>query len=111
LQATLKAPVIPESLHDAGSVKIPPRAPRANAYAERRVQSVSRECLDRMPIFGEHHLRLVMREYVDHYNRRRPRRGLGLEIPDPGPSFPAGGPVVCHARLGGVIKEYARLAA
>jgi hypothetical protein len=54
---------------------------------------------------------LVMREYVDHYNRGRPHRGLGLEIPDPGPSFPAGGPVACHARLGGVINEYARLAA
>jgi len=93
------------------SVKIPPRAPRANAYAERWVQSVRRECLDRMLIFGEHHLRLVMREYVDHYNRGRPHRGLGLEIPDPGPSLPAGGPVVCHARLGGVINEYARLAA
>ena len=93
------------------SVKIPPRAPRANAYAERWVQSARRECLDRMLIFGEHHFRLVMREYVDHYNHGRPHRGLGLEIPDPGPSLPAGGPVVCHARLGGVINGYARLAA
>jgi len=93
------------------AVKTPPRAPRANAYAERWVQSARRECLDRMLIFGERHLRLVMRECVDHYNHGRPHRGLGLDIPDPAPSGPADGPVVCHARLGGVIHEYARLAA
>jgi transposase InsO family protein len=93
------------------AMKTPPRAPRANAFAERWVQSARRECLDRMLIFGERHLRLVMREYVDHYNRGRPHRGLGLEIPDPAPSSRADGPVVCHARLGGVIKEYVHLAA
>jgi putative transposase len=93
------------------AVKTPPRAPRANAYAERWVQSARRECLDRMLIFGERHLRLVMREYVDHYNRGRPHRGLGLEIPDPVPARSADGPIVCHARLGGMINEYARLAA
>jgi putative transposase len=62
------------------SVKIPPRALRANAYAERWVQSLRRECLDRMLIFGEHHLRLVMREYVGHYNRWRPHLGLGDDV-------------------------------
>jgi putative transposase len=93
------------------TVRIPPRAPRANAYAERWVQSARRECLDRMLIFGERHLRLVMREYVDHYNRGRPHRGLGLDIPDPVQSCPADGPVICRSRLGGVIHEYARRAA
>lgn len=93
------------------AVRTPPRAPRANAYAERWVQSARRECLDRMLIFGERHLRLVMGEYIDHYNRARPHRGLGLDIPDPPRSSPAAGPVVCHARLGGLINEYTRLAA
>ena len=57
-------------------VKTPPRAPRANSFAERWVQSAWREVLDRMLIFGERHLRAVMGDYVDHYNRERPHRGL-----------------------------------
>jgi putative transposase len=93
------------------AVKTPPRAPRTNAFAERWVQSARRECLDRMLVFGERHLRLVMREYVDHYNRFRPHRGLALGIPDPGPPQRANGPVVCARRLGGVINEYSRLSA
>jgi putative transposase len=93
------------------AVKTPPRAPRANAYAERWVQSARRECLDRTLVVGKRHLHQVMREYVDHYNRARPHRGLGLEIPDPAPSGSADGAVIRRARLGGVINEYARLAA
>jgi putative transposase len=92
-------------------VKIPPRAPRANAFAERWVQSARRECLDRMLVFGERHLHLVMREYVDHYNRARPHRGLDLAIPQPPADRPCDGPVICHPRLGGVLNEYSRLAA
>jgi putative transposase len=59
------------------------RAPRANAIAERWIASARRECLDRMLITGERHLRLVLDEYVDDYNARRPHRAL-----DQGP--PAG---------------------
>jgi transposase InsO family protein len=93
------------------AVKTPPRAPRANAFAERWVQSARRECLDRMLLFGERHLHDVMREYVDHYNRARPHRGLDLEIPDAPPQRPGDGPVICRPRLGGVLNEYSRLAA
>jgi putative transposase len=105
--------VFDEVLRSEGieAVKIPPRAPRANAYAERWVESVRRECLDRMLVFGERHLHLVMREYVDHYNGFRPHRGLDLEIPDPGQVHRAHGPIVRNSRLGGVINEYSRLAA
>jgi transposase InsO family protein len=49
-------------------VKTPVRAPRANAIAERWISSARRECLDRMLITGERHLRLVLTEYVEHYN-------------------------------------------
>ena len=48
-------------------VKTPVRAPRANAIAERWIASARRECLDRMLITGERHLRLVLDEYTDHY--------------------------------------------
>jgi putative transposase len=56
-------------------IKAPVRAPRANAIAERWVGSARRECLDRMFIVGERHLRLVLGEYADHYNAHR-RRGM-----------------------------------
>jgi hypothetical protein len=56
------------------AVKIPPRSPRANAYAERFVLTARTEVTDRMLIFGERHLRSVMAEYARHYNGRRPHR-------------------------------------
>ena len=48
-------------------MKIPPRSPRANAYAERFVLTARTEVTDRMLIFGERHLRLVLAEYAAHY--------------------------------------------
>ena len=57
-------------------VRTPVRAPRANAIAERWIASARRECLDQMLITGERHPRLVLREYIDHYNTHRPHRTL-----------------------------------
>ena len=72
-------------LADAGieAVKIPPRSPRANAYAERFVLTARTEATDRMLIFGERHLRLVLAEYEAHYNGRRPHRSRQLRPPRP----------------------------
>jgi len=53
-------------------VRIPPRCPRANCFAERFVLTVRTEVTDRMLIFGERHLRRVLAGFAEHYNARRP---------------------------------------
>src|SRR5450631_711049 len=63
-------------------LKIPPRSPRANAYAERWVRTARSEVTDRMLIAGPRHLRLVLDEYVGHYNHHRPHRARNLRPPD-----------------------------
>jgi putative transposase len=62
-------------------IRTPVRAPRANAFAERFVGTVRRECLDRMLILGRRHLERVLAEYVVHYNGHRPHRALGQLAP------------------------------
>ena len=64
-------------LADAGidTVKIPPRCPRANRFAERFVLTARTEPTDRLLIFGERHLRTVLAQYGAHYNGRRTGRG------------------------------------
>jgi putative transposase len=95
------------------AVKTPVRAPRANAFAERWVGSVRRECLDHVLVFGRRHLQRVLSAYAEHYNRARPHRGLDLQPPDPGPRAEAvpGAKVRRHDVLGGLIHEYHRSAA
>jgi putative transposase len=60
----------------------PARAPKANAYCERLVGSVRRECLDFMIPLGEKHLRRILSEWVTHYNQGRPHLSLGPGIPE-----------------------------
>ena len=64
-------------------IKIPPRSPRANAYAEQFVLTARTEVTDRMLIFGERHLRQVLAQYEAHYNGRRPHRDRQLRPPVP----------------------------
>jgi putative transposase len=97
-------------LADAGIevVKIPPRCPRANCFAERLVLTVRTEITDRMLIFGERHLRGVLAQYSVHYNRRRPHRALQLRPPrmeSPVPE-PIRGTIQRRPVLGGLINEY-----
>jgi hypothetical protein len=65
------------------TVKIPPRCPRANCFAERFVLTARTELTDRILIFGERHLRTVLAAYCAHYNRRRPHRAPLLQPPRP----------------------------
>jgi transposase InsO family protein len=94
-------------------IKTPVRAPRANAIADRWVGSARRECLDRMLITGERHLRLVLDEYIDHYNASRPHRALQQKPPAGRAHPPAevtGIRVLRRDRLGGLIHEYSQVA-
>ena len=94
-------------------IKTPIRAPRANAIAERWISSARRECLDRMMITGERHLRLVLSEYVEHYNVHRPHRTLCQSPPAGRERLPTMGPnvrVLRRDRLGGLIHEYSQVA-
>jgi putative transposase len=96
-------------------VKIPPRSPRANAYAERWVRTVRAQRTDRMLIAGPRHLRAILDEYVAQYNRHRPHRARNLRPPDAGDTatVPMTGLAARIRRrniLGGLIHEYERAA-
>ena len=62
------------------SVKLPPRSPNLNAYAERFVRTIKESCLDRLILFGEVSLRKVVREFVAHYHGERNHQGLGNRL-------------------------------
>jgi len=64
-------------------LKSPPRCPKANAICERVIGTIRRECLDWVIPLSEAHLRLIMTEWVAHYNRARPHSMLGPGVPDP----------------------------
>ncbi|MGZ6988421.1 MAG: integrase core domain-containing protein [Thermoanaerobaculia bacterium] len=91
-------------------IRTPIRAPRANAFAERFVRTVRRECLDHVLIYGTRHLERVLRSYVAHYVEERPHRGLSLAVPagnrTPQVRGTARTAVERRDVLGGLIHEY-----
>jgi transposase InsO family protein len=96
---------------DMRIIRIPIRAPRANAIAERFIGTLRRECLDHL-LIGPRHLDGVLREYVQHFNAHRPHRSLDQRPPACGtqPRSGAGIRVLRRDRLGGVIHEYLQVA-
>ena len=92
-------------------VKLPPRSPNLNAFAERWVRSVKDECLSKLILFGEMSLARVLTEFVAHYHSERNHQGKGnvLLFPTPLPKTRRRN-VRCRERLGGLLRYYCRAA-
>ena len=106
--------VFGEILESAGvqPIRLPPKSPNLNAYAERFVRSIKEECLTRVVPLGEGHLRRLVYEYIEHYHRERNHQGLDnqlLQRPPPPRSRDAD--VRRRVRLGGLLSFYNREAA
>jgi transposase InsO family protein len=93
-------------------VKIPPRNPKANAYAERFVLTARTEVIDQMLVVGGRHLRTILAGYEAHYNGRRPHRSRQLRPPRPDhpPADLSKERIQRRPLLGGLINEYERAA-
>ena len=86
---------------------IAPRSPWQNAYAERLIGSIRRECLDHTVLLGETHLRQILQSYAAYYNKARTHRSLSKDCPISRP-IQAFGMIVTTPILGGLHHRYAR---
>jgi hypothetical protein len=89
------------------TVRLPPRSPNLNAYAERFVRTIKESCLNRLILFGEQSLHRAIDEFVTHYHYERNHQGRDNQLL----VFDASvrrhqGPIACRARLGGLLKYY-----
>jgi transposase InsO family protein len=112
------APAVDGAIRSMGLrvLKTPVRTPQANAFCERVIGTIRRECLDWLIPLHERHLRGILREWVSHYNRGRPHASLGPGIPEPPPALirpeptghrlPTGGRVITTPVLNGLHHEY-----
>jgi len=91
------------------AVKLPPKSPNLNAYAERFVRSVKEKCLSKLILSSENQLRHVLSEYLEYYHHERIHQGVD-RITEPKHQGRRGD-VICIERLGGLLKSYHRKAA
>jgi transposase InsO family protein len=94
-------------------LRLPPRSPNLNAFAERWVRSVKEECLSKLILVGEGSLRRALHEYIAHFHGERNHQGKGNVLLFPKrirASASAGGRVECRERLGGLLRYYSRAA-
>ena len=96
-------------------LETPVRCPQANAFCERLIGTIPRECLDWLIVLNERHLRFVLREWMAHYNKGRPHASLGPGIPDVpldalardnGHRIPDGHRAIAAPILGGLHHDY-----
>jgi transposase InsO family protein len=93
-------------------VRTAERAPRMNAFAERVIGTLRRECFDHLIVLSERHAQHLLAEFRDGYNEDRVHLALGKDAPDHRPDEPAElGKVVAFPRLGGLHHRYSRQAA
>ena len=89
-----------------------PRSPWQNAYVERIIGSIRRECLDHVIVFDERHLRRVLSAYFEYHHRSRTHLSLAKDCPEPRPiQPPSAGNVVAFPQVGGLHHRYERRAA
>ena len=93
-------------------IRLPPKSPNLNAYAERFVRSMKEECLSRVVLRGEGHVRLLVGEDVDHDHCERNHQGLDNQLMQrPPPPVSLAADVQRRERLGGLLNFYHREAA
>ena len=93
-------------------LKLPPRSPNLNAFAERFVLSIKSECLDRMIPLGESHLRHAIAEYMRHYHQERNHQGLDNTLISADLAISTATEAVTSGqRIGGLLNYYHRDAA
>jgi transposase InsO family protein len=85
-----------------------PASPWQNGFAERLIGSIRRECLDHIVVFGETHLRRMLRSYARYYNHIRTHRSLDKDAPVSRPVQPTGS-IKTSPILGGLHHRYARV--
>ncbi len=90
-------------------IRSAPRSPWQNAFAERVIGSIRRECTDHIIPFGRRHLIRTLREYVDYYNTARPHQSLDRNAPIPR-KVEVLGEVGARPMLGGLHHRYFRAA-
>ena len=89
-----------------------PRSPWQNAYVERVIGSIRRECLDHILIVNERHLRRVLMSYVAYYHQSRTHLSLDKDCPEPRPiQPPAISKIIARPQVGGLHHRYERVAA
>ena len=97
---------------DIREAVIAPRSPWQNAYAERVIGSIRRECLDHVVVIGERHLHEILSKYVAYYSGTRTHLSLSKDAPEPrSVQLPSQGRVVKVPRVGGLHHECLRRAA
>jgi transposase InsO family protein len=97
---------------DVQVVRLPPRSPNLNAFAERFVRTIKESCLDRIILVGEASLRRALAEFVEHYHHERNHQGLGNRLIVPvAEQTKRDGRIASRERLGGLLKYYYRPAA